>query len=285
MKNHIILLTISGLFAFSVNAQTSSEDIKRKYETETIYLTGYGNYVKNGEILKTGYYGGKMAKEFEASPQGKTLFNSYTSQRKASTILGVGMIAGFIGHYLLIDYDNMENPDNNLAWASYGAGLAFGTASIYTGINSYKNLEKSVWLRNRDIFQDEEVKKKYESEVLYLLNSNNYIKGNQKQKIGFGGRKMKSEFEISPEGMAVFKKYQSQEKKGLLWFGAGMATMIGAAFLIDYDNPSSSKNYLAAGTYAAGGIMTAISISNLVHSQKNFQKAIWLRNRDAIAKN
>jgi hypothetical protein len=284
MTKHISLLAITALFACNTNAQTSADEIKKKYETETIYHTGYGSYVKNGVEQNIGYFGGKMKKEFESSGEGKILFNKYISQRKTSFFTGIGVIAGFVGHSLLVDYDNPGNPDNNLAWASYGAGLALGGVSVYTGIKSYQNLERSIWLRNRDVFQDEEIKKRFETETIYLFNSNHYIKGNQKFKRGFSGRKMRSEFEISPEGMAVFKQYKAQEKKGLILFGAGMATMLGSVLLFDYDDISNNRNYFAGAAYSAGAVMTGFSLYNLVSSQKKLHKSIWIRNRDAIAK-
>ncbi|MBA3899070.1 MAG: hypothetical protein H0X62_02500 [Bacteroidetes bacterium] len=284
MKKLLLIIIATALCSLFALGQTSLEQIKSNYEAEAIYHTSARSYIKDGKKHRIGCFGKKMLPEFEISSEGKITYQKYISQRKTGLVLGIGAFAGLIGYSLLFDYDNLDNPDNNLAMASYGAGLAFAGAGIYNSIKLERNLEKSIWLRNRDIFQEEEVRKRYEVETIYMFGSSRYIKGGEKNTVGFLGRKMKPEFEISPEGMAVFQQYRSQEKTALILMGAGLAALIGSFFIVDFDDVSNPNNFLAGATYGAGLAITGFSLNYVIKSQRNFKKAIWLRNRDVLSR-
>jgi hypothetical protein len=124
----------------------------------------------------------------------------------------------------------------------------------------------------------EELQRKYEQETIYRLRTNTIIKNNKEIRTGFLGRKIKDEFEISPEGMRAFQMYQQNTKNGLIMFGFSYAALVGSLFILDH-NPG-----LSLAMFGGGALLSAGSVIYTMRGDRFLNKAIWKRNKDVLLK-
>jgi hypothetical protein len=134
----VLLFSVSGLQA-QVN-----EELKSRYETETIYMRD-ARYVKNGITHRMGFMGNKMKNEFEMSPEGLATFQKYRSQSQTGFSLAVLATAAMFGSMFLAE----QNPGVGLA--TLGAGVVLAGVSVPFSIKAQRNFHRSIWLRNRDV--------------------------------------------------------------------------------------------------------------------------------------
>ncbi len=116
---------------------------------------------------------------------------------------------------------------------------------------------------------------KFEQEAIYLSNTK-YVKNGQKYPLGFFSGNLKKEMTISPAAMAEWGQHEKSRNKFLVFYGVGVASLI-TALVIDDDQEALKTGFLV-GSLAA--ITVSIPFAN--KSEKSYQKAIWLRNRDIL---
>ena len=109
----------------------------------------------------------------------------------------------------------------------------------------------------------------YQSESIYLQ-LGTYTKNGLKYDIGIIGGRLKHEMLVSPEAMAVFKKYQKQKTWSLVCAGAQLVTQVAAFTTRD----KSRRTAL----HISGGAISIVSIPLYFGSYKNLNKAVWIRN-------
>ena len=118
-----------------------------------------------------------------------------------------------------------------------------------------------------------QVTEKYESQTIYLQ-SGGYVKDGKKYHLGFFGEKLKKEMEVSPEAMIIYEKFQKQHRRDLIL--AGVIITAGFSALLVHDR--GLKNGLLLG----GAAIPLVTIPFGNSAGNNFQKAIWIRNRDVL---
>ncbi len=114
---------------------------------------------------------------------------------------------------------------------------------------------------------------KYEKETIYMQ-AGKYAKNDHLYSPGFLGKNLKQEMTISPDALDVFEKYQKSIKWGI---ALSSLALISAVVSLSIKDKSVSTGLF--------GITTAAVIVNYPlarSSTKNFNKAIWLRNRDVL---
>ena len=113
----------------------------------------------------------------------------------------------------------------------------------------------------------------YQTETIYLRFST-YVKDSQVYQIGIIGEILKHDMMLSPDAMIVFKKYQRQKKWSLVCAGVQLATQV-AAF-------STRDKSWRTGLLIGSGAVAVVSIPLYIGSQRNLNKAVWIRNRDVL---
>ena len=126
----------------SAMAQTDSISFFKKYELETIYLSGNG-YIKNNQSFKLR----NLSNEFNFTAQGLEAYRGYQADRKKFIVtysIGLGLFFGG----LLYSRDQF-NP--NVVLATSMASLVPLSFSFHFAIRSQNRLSKAIWIRNRDV--------------------------------------------------------------------------------------------------------------------------------------
>lgn len=128
---------------------------------------------------------------------------------------------------------------------------------------------------------DTTLKSKYESEAIMLEgNKNQYSKNKEWNKIGIFGDGLEKEFvNVSPESKEELHVYRKHKKRGAILLTAGATVLVTAVFFA----PVIVLPVLLSGG-ATGLTSYYIGAFELNKSRRHLQKAVWLRNRDVIAK-
>lgn len=100
-------------------------------------LTGY---MKNDKLYDIGATGGKMKKEFTASPDAIPIFKKYQRQRKWTLL--------FSGIQLATEITALTTKNKSLRTGLLIGGGATSVVIIPLFLASNKNLSKAVWIRN-----------------------------------------------------------------------------------------------------------------------------------------
>jgi hypothetical protein len=145
-KAKLVLLLALFLQVLNVKAQLSQEEVKRRYESETIY-TVYNQYYKGGEKHRMGFYGRRMKHEFEISPEALQSFQKYRRQALTGHWIAV---AGIVANTSALIFIN-EEQQPGLFWAIYAPTLAVGITGLAIELGAQKHLSRAIWLRNRDV--------------------------------------------------------------------------------------------------------------------------------------
>ncbi|MBL7930812.1 MAG: hypothetical protein JNL60_02865 [Bacteroidia bacterium] len=128
---------------------------------------------------------------------------------------------------------------------------------------------------------DPSVKSTYESETIYVNGAlNRYTKNKEERRIGFFVKKLKSEFSSSSEeSKRELMVCEKKKKKGTLLLAVGGTAIIGSLIVLPIAAPVALGAFIAGMIpYTAGGI-------EMNASKDHLQKAVWLHNRDVVAKN
>ncbi len=111
----------------------------------------------------------------------------------------------------------------------------------------------------------------YDTETIYLLGFNRYVKNNQ---VYSGHRQLKSEFSISVGGMDLYRRSRRNRTIGLAISLAGTA---GTVYALASNRSQTSRTFFWV---SLGTGLAAAPFNGRANSQLN--QAVWLRNRDAL---
>jgi hypothetical protein len=111
------------------------------------------------------------------------------------------------------------------------------------------------------------------------------------QPLGMHWRRVAPEFDISPEGKMTYMLAQKQSKTGFGLAMAGIGTLLsGTVFIISglRNGLLGNKSFdtqlgVGMGLYVGSLAFSLPSAAYNIKSYNNFEKALWLRNRDAMA--
>jgi hypothetical protein len=137
----IFTLLLLGSFIFTIHAQNSiyTDTLARKYDRNTIYLKN-GGFEKDGMTVPYGAFKMNLKKELTVSPmamheykRSRTNFWVGTACNVGSTVLILRSIQG-----------------SGIKKELFYTGLGFNLLSIPFNILAQNQLNRSVWLYNRD---------------------------------------------------------------------------------------------------------------------------------------
>lgn len=128
-----------------------------------------------------------------------------------------------------------------------------------------------------DSAQAKLLKEIYYANTAFVLDGN-WSTTQGSRPIGNQWKLVAEEFEISPEGNFTYQLARDQRKRGNMFGLIGLGLAIGTAPLLG----NSSSAVIGIGTTLGSWSFFAISFSNNSKSRNNFEKALWLRNRDAM---
>ncbi len=114
----------------------------------------------------------------------------------------------------------------------------------------------------------------FQKEAISFVRPYMYFKGGQSYPSGLFYGKLKKELEISPMGLAEFKKYKRNRNIGYLMIGASIGALLSTGL---------TDNRKTQGALLIGSIGFSIgSISFSLDSQRNLHRSVWLRNDDIL---
>ena len=137
-----ILLSLF-LFLYIIQYSTA-QDAYKLYKMESIYLVG-NKYIKNDVKYPIGFMGTNLQTEMQISNQSIATWNKYKEVRNYSmvaSLAGLGLTIGAL-------FANNDTNQRNLVIG----GLSLSIISIPISFKANSLLQKSVWTRNRDLFQ------------------------------------------------------------------------------------------------------------------------------------
>jgi hypothetical protein len=140
-----------------------------------------------------------------------------------------------------------------------------------------------------DSLTDQSFNRAYDKSCALVTNGMwNAATGNQP--IGIHWRRVASEFDLSHEGKRTYLLAQKQGRTGLglalAGAGLGVAGMVMIVSDIQHNlfnkNPSNTEGIIGSGLFISAITVDIISVSYSRNAHNNFEKALWLRNRDAL---
>lgn len=143
MKKPIFIAAMLLVFSGS---QLLAQSVLEKYDSETIYLSTY-KYYKNGESHRIGLMAKNLKKEMAISPNAMIEFGKFEKKQKQAILFWSAGILTFASSYL-IDKEKEE-----LRASMQLAGVVMFYVSIPLQLKATKQLNKSVWVRNRDVLK------------------------------------------------------------------------------------------------------------------------------------
>ena len=114
------------------------------YNTETIYLT-FSGFVKNNKQVGMGLSGKELKQELMVSPDALIMFKKYQHKRNWTFV--------FSGLQLATEIVALTTKNKSLKTGLLIGGGALSAFTIPLYIGSMTNINKAVWLRNRDVLK------------------------------------------------------------------------------------------------------------------------------------
>jgi hypothetical protein len=141
MKNIFILLLFSSI-PFASFAQNSiyTDTLARKYDRMTIYLKN-GGFEKDGQTIPYGMFKMNLRKELTISPM------ALHEYKRSRTNFWVGMGCSITSTVLMLS----SIQSNGIKKELFYSGLGMSLLSIPFSISAQNQLNRSVWLYNRDV--------------------------------------------------------------------------------------------------------------------------------------
>ena len=129
-------------------------------------------------------------------------------------------------------------------------------------------------------FPDSSVKTVYESEAIYLNGAmNRFTKNKKESRVGFFIKKLKSEFNnCSEECKNELLTCEKKKKKGAVLLAVGGGILIGSLIVLPVAAP------VALGAFVVGMVPYTVGGIKMNQSKDHLQKAVWLHNRDVVAR-
>lgn len=149
MKTRLLICTATFIIIASAPLfAQESVTLKEKYEKETILLDGNRNqYFKNKERKRMGVFGKRLKQEFsETSAESKEELAVFQRRRKRGSVLLIAGGAVFVSAAIAAPFIALP-----VAIGAFGSGLTGYNIGAFNLYKSRNNLQKAVWLRNRDL--------------------------------------------------------------------------------------------------------------------------------------
>jgi hypothetical protein len=129
---------------------------------------------------------------------------------------------------------------------------------------------------------DSVLKQRYEAETIYMDGNNScYYKNNKLHKRGLFNRKLRKEFDsCSVESKQEIANCIHNQKTG-----SGCSVSSGIIFFGSFVALPFVAAPLAAGIAVVAFVPYTIGVIKLYKANRQFNKAIWLHNRDVVLKN
>jgi len=134
MRYNLVLMGL--LITGHCNAQVEQ---KMQYDETTIYLYG-SKWVKNYKSYPIKL----LNNEFDQSPAGLVLFEQYKKDMRTAKIM-LGISYGLLITGILVADSQTEGA------IFFGGAIAGSVVSLSFSIPAQKKLQKSIWVRNRDV--------------------------------------------------------------------------------------------------------------------------------------
>ncbi|WP_373513305.1 hypothetical protein [Persicitalea sp.] len=135
-----------------------------------------------------------------------------------------------------------------------------------------------------DYFQVSEYpsfKDNYNANAAFVLD-NRWTTTVGSQPLGRRWQAVADEFKVSPEGNDAYLLARRQIQRGMIFSWVGLGLTAGGLTLIGNATGSSIGTGVGVGTSLASLVFSMASIRNRFRAESNFEKALWLRNRDAM---
>lgn len=115
--------------------------------------------------------------------------------------------------------------------------------------------------------------KKYKTESIYFKGFK-YVKNGVEYPVGFFGKNLKKEMEVSPNAVIEYKRYEKKRNTALVIYSIGLATVISGLVVDD--------NNLRNGLLIGGAGVTIVSFVISDKADESFEKAVWIRNGEIL---
>ena len=100
--------------------------------------------------------------------------------------------------------------------------------------------------------------------------------------LGRGWKNVSDAFTVSPEGQAAHQLALFQRKRMPLYVITGLALTVVSLPLLMSSHTFDLQKGIALGLLGGGLVLSAAANNKIRESADNFEKALWLRNRDAL---
>jgi len=102
------------------------------------------------------------------------------------------------------------------------------------------------------------------------------------QSLGRRWKNVAGEFEVSPEGQAALRQALAQRKFLPVYFLSGFGLLLGSIPLMASSSQLDWQTGLGLGVAAGSFALILAGGKKVSQSEDNFNRAVWLRNRDAM---
>ena len=114
---------------------------------------------------------------------------------------------------------------------------------------------------------------KYQSESIYFKGPK-YVKNGIEYRIGFLGKNLKKEMEVSPNAVIEYNIFEKKRNTAAILSSIGLASLVSAIFVDDKD--------IQTGLIIGGVGLTIVSFPFATKASNSFQKAVWIRNGEIL---
>ncbi|GHB54600.1 hypothetical protein [Persicitalea jodogahamensis] len=121
----------------------------------------------------------------------------------------------------------------------------------------------------------------YNAHAAYV-NGNRWTTSTGNRSLGRGWKNVADEFKVSPEGEATFRLALAQRRIQPFYSIAGLGLMLGSLPLINTTTQFDWQTGLGIGMALGGFTLAFVGGKKARQSADNFERALWLRNRDEI---
>lgn len=161
---------------------------------------------------------------------------------------------------------------NNLLLATLSLFLLFQVALAQTPGDSTDYFQVSEY----PAFQEN-----YNAHAAFV-NDNRWTTSIGTRSLGRRWKNVADEFKISPEGEAAFQQALKQRGLQPIYIIAGLGLTLGSIPLVATSTQFDFQAGLGLGMLAGGVALTVIGGKKARQSENNFERALWLRNRDEM---
>lgn len=125
------------------------------------------------------------------------------------------------------------------------------------------------------------LKENYNAHAVFV-NGNQWTTSLGNRPMGQGWKEVANEFELSPEGKAAYQLAQIQRRNIPLYSISSIALTLGSLPLLVSSSNLEWQQVMGLGMLGGGVVLVLLASDKRSKSNNNFQKALWLRNRDAL---